>query len=60
MSGCQAQVRVEAGQAQAFARFTDGLGDWWPREYTWSQDRLEAMGSEMGWPYILERYRSMT
>jgi hypothetical protein len=20
----------------------------------------EAMGSEMGWPYILERYRSMT
>ncbi|HYD50983.1 MAG TPA: SRPBCC family protein [Gemmatimonadaceae bacterium] len=32
--------------AEAFALFTEGLGRWWPREYTWGQEALEAIGME--------------
>lgn len=39
-----AAVHVEAAVArspdEAFARFTDGLGEWWPPEYTWSGSSL--------------------
>jgi uncharacterized protein YndB with AHSA1/START domain len=31
---------------RAFALFTDHLGLWWPREYTWGQDVLEEIGIE--------------
>ena len=43
-----AQVRVELSPDDAFARFTEGMGEWWPPEYTWSQDALEAIGIEDG------------
>ena len=33
---------------RAFARFTTELGDWWPAEYTWSQQALESIGIEDG------------
>lgn len=32
----------------AFRRFTDGLGDWWPREYRWGPNVLDAL--------VLERH----
>jgi uncharacterized protein YndB with AHSA1/START domain len=31
---------------EAFARFVDHLGDWWPSEYTWSEAALEGIGIE--------------
>jgi uncharacterized protein YndB with AHSA1/START domain len=31
---------------EAFALFTERLGSWWPREYTWSQQVLDAIGIE--------------
>lgn len=31
---------------EAFALFAERLGSWWPREYTWSQQVLEAIGIE--------------
>lgn len=39
-------VTVELPLEAAFARFVDDLGDWWPREYTWSGDVLEEIGIE--------------
>jgi uncharacterized protein YndB with AHSA1/START domain len=39
-------VVVEAPLEQAFSLFAEGLGRWWPAEYTWSGDVLEAIGLE--------------
>jgi len=36
-------VTVELPIEEAFARFVDDLGQWWPPEYTWSQDVLEEI-----------------
>ena len=44
MSEATASVRVDLDPARAFERFTDGMGRWWPPEYTWSQETLEAIG----------------
>lgn len=41
-----ATVSVPAAIDHAFAVFTDGLGSWWPREFTWSQDVLDAVGMQ--------------
>ena len=41
-----AAVSVEASPERAFEVFTEGLGSWWPREYTWSQEVLEEIGLE--------------
>jgi uncharacterized protein YndB with AHSA1/START domain len=39
-------VVVAVPVARAFDRFTRGLGDWWPREYTWSGEVLETIGMD--------------
>lgn len=39
-------VTVEADAGDAFRKFTDELGHWWPKEYTWSGDVLEQMTIE--------------
>jgi uncharacterized protein YndB with AHSA1/START domain len=39
-------VTVELPREAAFARFVDDFRDWWPAEYTWSQDVLEQIGIE--------------
>ena len=41
-----ASVVVAVPPARAFTLFTAGLGEWWPPEYTWSGDVLEAIGIE--------------
>ena len=41
-------VTVPLGPAAAFSLFADGLGGWWPREYTWGQEVLEWIGIEPG------------
>jgi uncharacterized protein YndB with AHSA1/START domain len=39
-------VRVPAPLDRAFATFAEAFGRWWPREYTWGKDVLEAIGLE--------------
>lgn len=39
-------LTVSLTPSQAFALFAEQLGDWWPREYTWGQDALQAIGIE--------------
>lgn len=34
---------VATAPAEAFAVFTQRLGDWWPHEYTWSGDELREL-----------------
>jgi uncharacterized protein YndB with AHSA1/START domain len=41
-------VTVAAPPEGAFASFTERLGEWWPPEYTWSQQKLEDIGIEPG------------
>ncbi len=41
-------VQIQAPPERAFAAFAERLGEWWPREYTWSQGTLEAIGIEAG------------
>jgi uncharacterized protein YndB with AHSA1/START domain len=42
----RADVTVEASPERAFELFTEGIGSWWPREFSWSQDKLEEIGIE--------------
>jgi uncharacterized protein YndB with AHSA1/START domain len=46
MEPIQHTVEVPLPPERAFARFVEQLGEWWPAEYTWSQDVLEAIGIE--------------
>ena len=39
-------VTVDASPADSFAGFTDGMGSWWPRAFTWSGELLESIGIE--------------
>ncbi|MGH8929928.1 MAG: SRPBCC family protein, partial [Egibacteraceae bacterium] len=39
-------VTVEAPAERAFALFTEGLGSWWPADYTWARDTLDTIGIE--------------
>jgi uncharacterized protein YndB with AHSA1/START domain len=39
---------VPASLDQAFDIFTAGLANWWPAEYTWSQEVLETIAIEPG------------
>jgi uncharacterized protein YndB with AHSA1/START domain len=39
-------LAVPRDPAAAFRLFSDELGRWWPREYTWGQEALEAIGLE--------------
>ena len=41
-------VTVAAPPESAFASFTERLRDWWPPDYTWSQQKLEDIGIEPG------------
>jgi uncharacterized protein YndB with AHSA1/START domain len=44
MGTATATVSVPGTPEQAFAAFTAELGQWWPPEYTWSQDQLAEIG----------------
>ena len=44
--GIRASVIASTPPDRAFALFTGKLGEWWPREYTWSRDKLEELGME--------------
>jgi uncharacterized protein YndB with AHSA1/START domain len=46
MEPLHAGATVEASPDRAFELFTEGLGSWWPAEFSWSQDALEEIGIE--------------
>jgi uncharacterized protein YndB with AHSA1/START domain len=46
MEPLTASVTVQAPRERAFELFTEGMGTWWPKEFSWSQDKLEAIGIE--------------
>jgi uncharacterized protein YndB with AHSA1/START domain len=72
MEPLRASVTVETPPERAFELFTEGMGTWWPREFSWSQDKLEGISWERhgdgaqeyrdgfeqagAWPYALERF----
>lgn len=39
-------VEVEIDREGAFSKFLNEFNEWWPREYTWSQDNLEEIRIE--------------
>jgi uncharacterized protein YndB with AHSA1/START domain len=39
-------ITVPLPPDRAFARFTEGMADWWPPEYTWAQQALDAITIE--------------
>jgi uncharacterized protein YndB with AHSA1/START domain len=41
MDPLEASVTVDLPPERAFELFTEGLGEWWPREFSWSQESLE-------------------
>ena len=46
MDSIRARVRVDVAPDRAFELFTEGMGGWWPREFSWSQAALEEIGIE--------------
>lgn len=40
------ELKVEITRDQAFRKFLYELNEWWPREYTWSQDKLKEIRIE--------------
>lgn len=43
MNNIQKKVIIETEKEKAFGIFLKELGNWWPKEYTWSQDQLVAL-----------------
>ncbi len=39
-------ITVPVAPDRAFASFTEGMGSWWPPEYTWAQQALEEIAIE--------------
>lgn len=37
------EVKVGIGRDTAFNKFLKELNEWWPKEYTWSQDKLKEI-----------------
>jgi uncharacterized protein YndB with AHSA1/START domain len=46
MEPVTASVTVQVPRERAFELFTEGMGSWWPKEFSWSQGKLEAIGIE--------------
>jgi uncharacterized protein YndB with AHSA1/START domain len=46
MDPLEASVSVDVPPEHAFEVFTEGMTQWWPREFSWSQEGLEEMGIE--------------
>lgn len=51
MKEIRKELKVAVSPDVAFEKFLNELNEWWPREYTWSQDKLQEIridGSENG------------
>ena len=40
------ETTVDVSPSRAFALFTEDLGAWWPRDYTWGQQALQRIAIE--------------
>lgn len=36
-------LKIAVSSEMAFQKFVNELNEWWPKEYTWSQDKLEKI-----------------
>lgn len=43
MQDIKRQITLTIKPAQAFQKFVHEFNEWWPPEYTWSQDKLEKI-----------------
>ena len=41
------KIHVFIPQEQAFEYFVDEISQWWPKEYTWSQQKLDIQSPEL-------------
>jgi hypothetical protein len=46
MSNINRIVEVSISPEQAFQKFINEINNWWPKEYTWSQDELQEIRIE--------------
>jgi len=37
------RLKIEIPSDEAFRKFVNDLNEWWPKEYTWSQDKLKEI-----------------
>lgn len=37
------ELKVEIARDKAFQKFLNELNEWWPKEYTWSGDKLKEI-----------------
>jgi len=43
MEKIEKKLKVGIAKDNAFRKFLNELNEWWPKEYTWSQDKLEKI-----------------
>lgn len=43
MKEIQKELKVAVSPEVAFRKFVNELNEWWPKEYTWSQDKLQEI-----------------
>lgn len=43
MSSIVKEIEVPLSKSKAFEVFVNGLNEWWPKEYTWSQNKLKRI-----------------
>lgn len=47
VEGIVSEIEIQRGIEQVFNQFSAGFSKWWPKEYTWSQNGLVAIGLEL-------------
>lgn len=43
MNDINKTIEITISPEQAFQKFVDEINNWWPKEYTWSQDELQEI-----------------
>ena len=43
MEGITKKLKIEISSDIAFQKFVNEMNEWWPKEYTWSQDKLKEI-----------------
>lgn len=43
MERIKKSLKIEIPASEAFQKFVKDFNEWWPKEYTWSQDKLEEI-----------------
>jgi len=43
MAAIEKEIEIPLSKRRAFEAFVNGLNEWWPKEYTWSQENLQQI-----------------